>query len=182
MAQFQYYGIRKMAYKHKYDKQGDAFEAGDNAETSFEIAMRKAQLKCERSSQREEFQHIDFWIQGESLPRLAVDVKSRKKIKRKDSGFNDDLIWIEFSNVQGRRGWLYGASHLIAFERESEFILVDRKLLARLCEKLCDISKLNVDVQMPLYTGYQRRGRKDILSLIKITDITNGIKHTVIKK
>jgi hypothetical protein len=60
--------------------------------------------------------------------------------------------------------------------------LVDRKLLARLCEKLCDLSQLNVEVRMPLYTGYQRRGRKDLLSLIKMTDIVDGIKHTILKK
>lgn len=171
-----------MAHKHKYDKTGQAFVAGDSAETVFETATKKAGLTCDRASRQEEFQHIDFWITGDTIPRLAVDVKSRKKIKRADSQVNDDLIWIEFANVQGKRGWLYGASDLIAFEREDHFILVNRKLLARLCEQLCDVSKLNVDKQMPLYTGYQRYGRKDILSLIKITDITDKIKYTVIKK
>jgi len=171
-----------MAYKNRYDKTGESFESGDKAESSFEIAIRKAGLSCEKTSFQEEIRHIDFWVEGAKIPRMAVDVKSRKKVKRADDKFNDEVVWIEFANVQGKRGWLYGASDIIAFERESDFLLVDRKLLARLCEKLCDLSRLNVDVKMPLYTGYQRKGRKDVLSLIKMKDIVDGIKHTVLTK
>lgn len=171
-----------MAYKNKYDKTGEAFEIGDKAESSFEAAAHKAGLLCEKASFQEEIRHIDFWVEGVKVPRMAVDVKSRKKIKRTDVKFNDELLWIEFANVQGKRGWLYGSSNIIAFEREQDFLLVDRKLLARLCEKLCDVSRLNVDIRMPLYTGYQRKGRKDLLSLIKITDIVDGIKHTILTK
>jgi hypothetical protein len=111
-----------------------------------------------------------------------VDVKSRKKVKRADDKFNDELVWIEFANVQGRKGWLYGSSDIVAFERESDFLLVGRKPLAKLCERLCDLSQLNIAASMPLYTGYQRKGRKDLLSLIKITDIINEIKHTILTK
>ena len=181
MARFCYY-ILEMAYKNRYDKTGEAFESGDKAESSFESSTTKAGLSCEKSSFQEEIRHIDYWVEGAKLPRTAVDVKSRKKVKRADDKYNDDVVWIEFANVQGKRGWLYGASNIIAFEREHDFLLVDRKLLARLCEKLCDLSQLNVEVRMPLYTGYQRRGRKDLLSLIKMTDIVDGIKHTILKK
>ncbi len=171
-----------MAHKNRYDKTGEAFESGDKAESSFETATRKAGLSCEKTSFQEEIRHIDFWIEGARLPRTAVDVKSRKKVKRADDKFNDEVVWIEFANVQGRKGWLYGSSDIVAFERENDFLLVDRKLLARLCEKLCDLSQLNVGFGMPLYTGYQRKGRKDILSLIKMTDIVDGIKHTILTK
>ena len=171
-----------MAYKSIYDKTGEAFENGDKAESSFETAARKAGLSCGKSSSQEEIRHIDFWVEGEKLPKTAVDVKSRKKVKRSDDKLNDEFVWIEFANVQGKRGWLYGDSNIIAFERESDFLLVDRKLLARLCENLCDVSKLNTAAGMPLYTGYQRKGRKDVLSLIKMTDIINQIKHTILTK
>jgi hypothetical protein len=171
-----------MAFKSQYDKTGESFESGDKAESSFETAIRKANLSCKKTSFQEEIRHIDFWIEGERLPRTAVDVKSRKKAKRADDKYNDEVVWIEFSNVQGKRGWLYGESNIIAFERENDFLLVNRKLLARLCEKLCDLSQLNVGFGMPMYTGYQRKGRKDLLSLIKMTDIINEIKHTVLIK
>ena len=171
-----------MAYKNKYDKTGEASQMGENAEGSFETSVCKAGLSCEKASFPEEMRHIDFWIEGDKTPRTAVDVKSRKKVKRADDKFNDEVVWIEFANVQGKRGWLYGDSDIIAFERPEDFLLVNRKLLARLCEKLCDLSKLNVDIRMPLYTGYQRKGRKELLSLIKMADITNQIKHTVLAK
>ena len=171
-----------MAHKNRYDKTGEAFETGDKAESSFEVAVRKVGLSCEKTSFYEEIRHIDFWIQGSKLPRTAVDVKARKKVKRADDKFNDEVIWIEFANVQGKKGWLYGASHIIAFERENDFLLVERKLLAKLCENLCDLSQLNVNVRQPLYTGYQRSGRRDLLSLIKMTDILDGIKHTILLK
>jgi hypothetical protein len=77
---------------------------------------------------------------------------------------------------------LYGAADLLAFERENDFLLVDRKLLARLCEKLCDLTKMNVDVKMPLYTGYQRRNREDVLSLIKMSDIISNVKYSLLSK
>ena len=177
-----WYYIPEMAYKNKYDTTGEASDSGAHAESSFETAVCKSGLSCQKASFPEEMRHIDFWIEGSQTPRTAVDVKSRKKVKRADDKFNDEVVWIEFANVQGKRGWLYGDSDLIAFERPNDFLLVNRKLLARLCEKLCDLSKLNVDPRMPLYTGYQRRGRKDLLSLIKMADITNQIKHTMLAK
>jgi len=103
-------------------------------------------------------------------------------VKRADSNVNDDLVWVEFKNVRGSRGWLYGGADAVAFERENDFVIVDRKLLTRLCERLCDLTKLNVDVKMPLYTAYQRRGRQDIVSLVKMTDILTNIKHAILKK
>ncbi len=171
-----------MAYKSIYDKTGESFESGDKAESSFETAARKAGLSCSKSSFEDEIRHIDFWVEGKKLPKMAVDVKSRKKVKRNDDKLNDEVVWIEFANVQGKKGWLYGDSKIIAFEREFDFLLVDRKLLAQLCENLCNLSKLNVGTGTPLYTGYQRKGRKDILSLIKMTDIINEIKHTILTK
>lgn len=171
-----------MAYRNKYDQTGQSFQLGADAESSFETAIKKSGMSIRKSSKSEEFKHIDFHIETASNLKFSVEVKSRKKIKRADDKVNDDLVWIEFKNVQGLRGWLYGAADLVAFERENDFVLVNRKLLARLCEKLCDLTKINVDVKMPLYTGYQRRGRLDLVSLIKMSDILNNIKYSTINK
>jgi len=171
-----------MAYRNKYDTTGSSFALGQNAESSFVAAIQKGGSKITESSKQDQFKHIDFYIETFDNLKFSVEVKSRKKVKRKDDKVNDDLIWIEFKNVAGKRGWLYGAADLIAFERENDFVMVNRKSLARLCEKLCDLTKLNTDVSMPLYTGYQRRGRLDMLSLIKMSDILDNIRYTLIKK
>ncbi len=171
-----------MAHRNFYDKSGSSFDLGANAESSFVTAAKKNNIKCRPASQQEEFQHIDFHIETEAGNKFAIEVKSRKKIKRGDDSVRDDLVWIEFKNVRGMRGWLYGSADLIAFEREFDFVVVNRKLLARLCEKLCDLTQININPKMPLYTGYQRRDRDDLVSLIKMNDILNGIKYTTIKK
>ena len=171
-----------MAYRNKYDQTGDSFQLGLDAESAFVAAAQKEGMRVEKSSKRDEFKHIDFYIHTPSNLKFSVEVKSRKKIKRNDDKVNDEFLWVEFKNVQGLRGWLYGSADLVAFERENDFVLVNRKLLARLCEKLCDLTKINVDVKMPLYTGYQRRGRLDLVSLIKMSDILTNIKYSVFKK
>lgn len=170
-----------MAYRNKYDKDGSSFNLGLGAENSFVIAAQKNGMSIKQSSKQEEFDHIDFHVSKDAV-KFSVEVKSRKKIKRNDDKVNDDLVWIEFKNVRGMRGWLYGRADAVAFEREDHFVIVDRKLLARLCERLCDLTKMNTDIKMPLYTGYQRRDRKDVLSLVKMSDITSNIKHVILPK
>jgi hypothetical protein len=170
-----------MAYRNKYDKDGSSFALGESAENSFTSAAQKNGMSVTVGSQQDEFNHIDFHVSKDNL-NFSVEVKSRKKIKRGDTSVNDELIWIEFKNVRGKRGWLYGGADALAFEREHDFVIVDRKLLARLCERLCDLTQLNTNVKMPLYTAYQRHGRQDILSLIKMSDILTNIKHVTLPK
>lgn len=170
-----------MAYRNKYDKDGSAFVLGESAENSFVNAAEKNGMIATAGSRQDEFDHIDFYVSKDNL-NFSVEVKSRKKIKRGDSSVNDELIWIEFKNVRGKRGWLYGGADALAFEREHDFVIVDRKLLARLCERLCDLTQLNANVKIPLYTAYQRYGRQDILSLIKMSDILTNIKHVTLPK
>lgn len=171
-----------MAHLNKHDRTGSSFELGDSAEKSFVSAAEKAGIKVIKGSQQEEYKHIDFHLVTEGGAKFSVEVKSRKKIKRSDATINDEYVWIEFKNVRGMRGWLYGAADLVAFERANDFIMVNRKSLARLCEKLCDTTKINVNTQLPLYTGYQRRDRDDLMSLIKMSDILFGIKYSLLKK
>lgn len=171
-----------MAYKNKYDQTGSAFEMGEKAESIFVSTMKKHNFSIRPSSRDEEFKHIDFHVTDSKGSSFSVEVKSRKKIKRGDDKVNDELVWVEFKNVRGMRGWLYGSADLVAFEREFDFLLVSRKLLARMCEKLCDLTKINTNPKMPLYTGYQRRDRDDLVSLIKMSDIVSNIKHLIIQK
>jgi hypothetical protein len=169
-------------YRNKHDKTGSASDLGENAENLFLSAAKKNNWEIQEVSKSDQFNHIDYRVQLAPNHWAAVEVKSRKRIKRNDKNVNDDLVWVEFKNVRGYRGWLYGKADFIAFERENDFLIVNRKLFARLCEKLCDLTKLNVDVKMPLYTAYQRKGRQDIVSLIKMSDITSNIKYSLLKK
>ena len=174
--------LTKMFYRNKYDITGECSNMGGSAEEQFKEIAEKLGNQVTKSTFREQISHIDFHVLNQKGEKYTVDVKSRKKVKRKDDNINDELIWIEFKNVQGKNGWLYGAANFIAFEREHSFLIVSRPALAKLCEKIVDLTEINVNIRYPLYKGYQRYGRKDLLSLIKIEDITDNLKHIIWEK
>ena len=114
----------------------------------------------------EQFSHVDYVSDFGN-----IDVKARKRVARKDDDVQDDLVWLEFKNVQGKFGWLYGKADWIAFERNEDFVLVKRSDLALMGEKLCDLGDRVSVGRDALYKGYQRRGRKDLLSIVKMSDV-----------
>jgi len=174
--------ILGMVYKNKYDQTGESSNMGSSAEQQFKQIAEKLSNKVIDASLEEQFNHIDFHIVNKFKRSCTVDVKARKKIKRENNNVEDDVVWIEFKNVQGKNGWIYGSATLIAFEQEHSFLIVGRKALANLCEKIINLDKIDTNNRYPLYTGYQRYNRKDLLSLIKVQDITNNLKYIIWKK
>ena len=60
---------------------------------------------------------------------------------------------------------------MIAFERDKDFVLIKRNYLLGMCQVKCDLSKKVTNSRDALYKGYQREGRKDLISIIKMSDI-----------
>lgn len=177
-----WYILIEMFYRNKYDFNGSASKMGESAEIQFKKIAEIKGNKITEASLIEQIDHIDFHINNTKGEKYTVDVKARKKISRKDTDVVDDVIWVEFKNVQGKNGWLYGKSNYIAFEQEKDFLIVSRLALANLCEKLVDLNNFDAKIKPPLYIAYQRAGRKDLLSLIKTEDITKNLKHILWKK
>jgi hypothetical protein len=51
-------------------------------------------------------------------------------------------------------------------------VIVDRQRLLELAKSLCDLTNMTRQGGMKaLYRGYQRQGRKDIISMIKMSDV-----------
>ena len=73
--------------------------------------------------------------------------------------------------MQGRDGWLRGQTDVIAFERDNDFVLIKRNYLLGMCQIKCDLSKKVTNSKDALYKGYQREGRKDLISIIKMSDV-----------
>ena len=68
--------------------------------------------------------HIDYWLaMNPDGKKWGVDVKGNNL---------PDEIWVEFKNVRGNDGWLYGGATIIAFDMPEEggFSIVDREELA----------------------------------------------------
>ena len=156
--------------RNKYDKK-DSLELGQSAESQFaSIAQRKGWVIMEASKAGNIEDHYDFEI-SKGSERFKVDVKSKKRVSRKEGDVQDDLIWVEFRTVRGTNGWLFGSADLIAFENQNGFKIVERKALVRVINKLV---KIHVKVDKPeaaLYKVYTRKGRPDEITLIKSSDL-----------
>ena len=171
-----------MIDKNKFDKDGKSAEEGHAAEKTFcEIAESKGFITKEATKKENMLDHIDFFLEGKDKT-VTVDVKARKRTSRKDKKFNDDWIWIEIKNVQGKNGWLYGKADFIVFEREKEFILCPRKTLINIVNAFVRFDLSMVDrAYQAKYRIYQRYKRRDQITQINIKEILKA-KNTVIWK
>lgn len=167
-----------MAYVNQYDKGGNCSKEGHSAEDLFcEIAKSKGFIT--ESSTREDNmnKHIDYYLEGKDKT-VSVDIKARKRTSRRDKKFNDEWIWLELKNVQGRNGWVYGEADFIVFEREGDFVLAPRKSLIKLINEQVrfDLGFVEKAFQAK-YRIYQRKGRRDQITQVKMEDIlqTKGV-------
>ena len=146
---------------------------GRVAEERFVRAARNKGLGVNKSFREEDmYDHVDYWLTiPDNGKRWGVDVKGNNL---------PDEIWIEFKNVQGKKGWLYGSATFIAFDMPEEggFSIVDRHELAFFCEK--HISKEIVSSKsMARLKRYTRSGRKDEISILNLHDIKTLTSYRV---
>jgi hypothetical protein len=121
------------------------------------------------SPEEDMFDHWDVKIpyKGELL---KVDVKGIKKINRKDSETNEFFHYIELRNVKGKEGWLYGKADLFAFETEDYWVIVRKGKLQDFIA--LNVSKIRVEnAKDSLYKFYQRKGWKDLITMVKTLDL-----------
>ena len=154
--------------RNKYDKTGECVQSGIGAEQIFDQIAESKNLEVKNARRRENIhKHIDKYVTSENDKRVetwSVDIKARKKTSRSDSNAQDEWIWIEFQNVRGNLGWLYGEADNIAFETQDGFVIVDRKsFLAK-------------------YKTYQRAGRNDLLTMVELSKIIENCNHFVWQK
>jgi hypothetical protein len=168
-----------MKYRNRFDRTGECSETGYDAENLFISIAEKQGWKAVKADRKQQLAHIDVFLSKEHYPTYAIDIKARKKIKRSDSQASDEFIWVEFLNVAGKGGWLVGAAQYIAFERENDFVMVNRHLLWKLCLKIIDQNERVESSKDALYKIYQRKGRKDEISIIKFSDIFENLTFKV---
>lgn len=99
---------------------------------------------------------------------VKFDVKGLKKIRRIDDNVNENLHYIEIKGITGKDGWAYGSADFFAFELIKYWVFVYKKDLQlfisnNIIKEYCDSPQL--------YKLYQRRGRKDVLTLITLADL-----------
>jgi len=100
---------------------------------------------------------------------LKVDVKAMRKVKRTDDHPNENIHYVEFKNVHGDRGWLYGDADYFAFETQSYYILVPKIRLQEFIANKCASKEFSSSPE--LYKLYSREGRKDLITMVKTIDL-----------
>lgn len=152
---------------HAFDFIGTPeWDRGQSVEDSFKAIMDRKGITYREASRDEQFLHFDYVTSVGT-----IDVKARKKINRSDEDEQDSLVWVEFKNTAGNAGWLTSDVDFIAFERKDDFVVVRRWSLLDLANELCDLTQMVSRPSEALYKGYQRKGRLDLISIIKMQDI-----------
>ena len=157
-------------------------ELGLKTENLFEKTAKKENFIVRKSSLSEDrFKHIDFFLEQDHF-KYSVDVKARKKTTRGDVKVNDEWTWIEFKNVLGRKGWLYGDADYIAFERADDFLMINRENLVKFCEDKVDLKTMVSRAYQAEYKVYQRKGRKDLITRVRMDDLANLEGNIILQK
>jgi hypothetical protein len=154
----------------------EQFLVGQEAFELFkQIAENKGFMTRKASRKEDIYDHIDIFLTKEDI-ELSVDVKAMKKISRSDDTSQDTYTYVEFKNVKGNPGWIYGKANLIAFETNDSFLLVDRVKLVEHCESVIDFNAKVKKATDSLYKIYSRSGRSDLISMIGLYSIPKVIR------
>ena len=168
--------------KNKYDKTGECLQSGLGAEQLFDKIAISKHLEIKNAKRRDNIQkHIDKYV-TDDVGTWSVDIKARKKTRRSDDNAQDDWIWIEFQNVRGNTGWLYGEADYIAFETQDNFVIVKKDSLIEYVEGAVDMGKSVKYSGEAKYKTYRRAGRNDLLTMVELSEIKNNCKYSVWEK
>ena len=162
-----------------------SMKEGQESELKFSQLAKLRGFLVEPATGMEQFDHIDFHLTSEEedgTMTAMIDVKARKRINRNDDEFDDEWLWIEFKNVRGKQGWIYGVADFIAFEIKDSFILSYRKELCDWCLDHVDIKNIVKNAQEAEYVAYSRKGKQDLIARILTEDVIKLPHSQVWKK
>lgn len=160
------------------DRDGLGYELGVNAEAAFKKLMtRRGWYVEEAPIESNIYDHWDYQVFKDQWA-LKVDVKAQKRVSRGDTVTTPTWVWIEIKNNAGYPGWLYQTkADYLAFQRESVFYLVTPADLQEVVERLV-MNELVEDASNAQYKLYSRKGRSDMLTMIRYTDLPT---RTIVK-
>ena len=150
---------------------------------SFEdIASQKgySPKRCKRN----EHDNVSHLLKAKGKSGKPLEIRfDVKKIKNKKQ--SQEWLWIEFKNAQGKQGWVHGDAHFVAFERNYDFIVVNRKELLNF---LNSGKKIRYDLpfvtlaKKAKYRIYKRPGKKEEITQIHIKDLKTFESFKIWKK
>lgn len=157
--------------QNKHDKGGKCLAVGLEAERQLILIAAKKHVKIRKSSRHDDMrEHFDYHFDYKDQSK-KVEVKAMKRLSRSGDP-QDEWIWIEFKNVNGKKGWLYGSADLISFEFKDHFLFVKREELVELSEKLIDRNDIVKKSCLAKYKAYHRWNRpNELVGMIHVDDL-----------
>ena len=146
-----------MKYKSKQKKLEDMVR-GKRAEKEYAKLYSKVNNfnNIEFPTEKEDIdEHWDVKING-----VKIDVKAIKKD-------DENIHFVEFKNVLGKKGWLYGDADVFAFETKDYWIEVKKDDLQEMIHDKC-IDKV---AGWDFYELSNRPGAKDLFTKVKTIDL-----------
>ena len=140
-----------MKYKSKQKKRED-LKRGKRAEMEYAKLYDDVELPTEKEDYNE---HWDVKVSG-----VKIDVKAIKKD-------NENIHFVEFKNVLGKKGWLYGEADGFAFETKDYWIEVKKEDLQEMVHDKC-IDKVK---GWDFYELATRPGAEDLFTKVKTLDL-----------
>jgi len=158
---------------------------GANAEITFsETCKNNYRYKIRRSTKYEETRlHYDFVIEvfdKKEIKYFKIEVKSMKTRKR-GKPVDPNIIYLEYKNVIGGPGWLYGKSDYIAFEQPNSFLMVLTSDLVKFANNKKDNLKISTKSGI-INTLYSRRNRSDLIGCFSLEDILCNNNYFILNK
>ena len=142
-----------MKYKSKNKKKKD-LERGKIAEKEYAKLYKNCEVVFSEGKTDWE-EHWDVMISG-----VKIDVKA---IKKED----ENIHFVEFRNVLGNKGWLYGDADGFAFETKDYWIEVKKDRLQEMVHEKCMDKVMGWD----FYEMANRPGAKDLFTKVKTLDL-----------
>jgi len=140
-----------MKYKTKKKKREDMIR-GKRAEKEYAKLYKNIELPTEEEDYSE---HWDVKVNG-----IKIDVKAIKKD-------DENIHYVEFKNVLGKKGWLYGDADGFAFETKDYWIEVKKEDLQEMVHDKCMDKVMGWD----FYELATRPGAKDLFTKVKTIDL-----------
>lgn len=157
------------------------FIDGKRKEYEFaDLLLKRFGGRCsEATKQQDIHDHIDLiWTIDDKT--YTFDIKGLKKNHRHDDQVDGSMHWIEFINVHGEPGWLYGKADWLVFECIDRWLFVMPKVLMQsIHDKLRDSKIYYKDPGY--YQLYQRKNRSDIVVKVPIEDLASIASKTLFK-
>lgn len=144
-----------------------SWRVGENGQQKYYQSCKAANLEIFKTGKEQDLGHVDFVVEGKT-----VDVKGLKDTHK------EGKILLELKNVQGKDGWCSeNGPEFVAFDFGAFFFHVKTVDLIKLIKAKCDLTKTVTRISDALYKSYSRKDRKDLMTVVSLTDVINECEH-----